>query len=128
MYRLTTAFSLLAVLTLPALAGEGMACTNGNGVDIHLPLAGAPGFQPLGVEIHVGDKLWSTDATRTGGTPIMTGQSFSDDEVLRADFYDEFAERTVAKIRLVVGAWGDEPVIAGTVWLEEAGAFTVTCY
>lgn len=129
MYRLIAASAFIAALALPVYAGEGLACTNGQGVDVHLPLAAAPGFELLdGVEIKVGDAMWSTDAARTGGTPIMAGQSFGDDETLRADFYDENAERVVAKLRLAVGAWGDEPVIAGILWLEEAGAFTVTCY
>jgi hypothetical protein len=133
MYRLLAASLLFAALTTaPSHAGEGLGCTNGDqGVVLHLPLAASPGFELLeGVEIKVGGAMWSTsrDAARTGGTPIMAGQSFGDDENLRADFYDENAERVVAKLRLVVGAWGDEPVIAGIVWLEEAGAFAVTCY
>ncbi|MDB5505902.1 MAG: hypothetical protein JWR75_540 [Devosia sp.] len=126
MVRLFAIPVAMALLISPVLAGEGLVCfATVPGTSAGVPLGGGQGISPLSAEIESGGRLWSTDPLQVGAIPILIGQAFGDDESIRLDFTDDNSERVVAKLRLFVG--GSDDVIAGTLWLEDIGAFAVVC-
>jgi hypothetical protein len=120
-----------AVLTLialmlaaqPALAGQGLIC-DGEGVSVHVPLAGIAGIVPLGADISVGGQLWFIGE----GGNLLAGQSHGGTEAIRIDFTEAGRPESVAaRLRLFSAAEGDADATGGVLHIVGVGAWTLSC-
>ncbi len=128
--RIALAAAMAVFMTVSgATAGEGLLCEAvGAEVSVHVPLGGGVGLSPLGVELVIDTDVWSSDPARATKMVIVPSQSYGTETLMQMDFSDDNAERTVARLQLVV-AYGEEgPVFGGTLWIEDTGAWAVTCY
>lgn len=116
--------ALLATLPLPALAGEGLMCF-GEGINVHLPMAGGVGFMPLGAVIDVNGTVFSTDPAQ--GTEIGVSEAFSGNHRIQIDFADANYENVVAELRLFWTEEESDPVYGGTLKIVGLGAWAVHC-
>lgn len=121
------AAAFVTLSAAPSLASFGLMCTGPDEVRVSIPLGGGPGLTPLGAEIVVGDKTWTTETGVAGTTEIMAAQSAALDSRLYLDFTDPNYEGLLAEVRLFWTNEADEPVYGGTLRLAGHGAWPIAC-
>jgi hypothetical protein len=114
----------LASLSFPSVAGEGLMCF-GEGINVHLPMAGGIGLSPLGAVIDVNGDVWSTDAAQ--GTEIRVSEAFSGNHRIEIDFADPEYQQVVGELRLFWTEEESDPVYGGTLKIVGKGAWAVYC-
>jgi hypothetical protein len=117
---------LLAVSATSASAGEGLFC-EGEGIDIHVPMAAGPGLIPLSAVIKAGGKTWTTTEGAADTIQIWPAQSASTDNRLYVDFTDANYAAIIVQIRLFWAEEETDPVYGGVLRIAEHGAWAISC-
>jgi hypothetical protein len=119
--------ALLALSTVPAFASFGLMCEGPDGITANVPLGAGVGLTPLGAEIKVGSKTWTTEAGVAGTTQILPAQGAAVDSRLYLDFSDADVATILVEIRLFWAEEETDPVYGGTLRIAGQGAWPISC-
>jgi hypothetical protein len=117
---------LLAATTGASATGSISCQSEGNKAGIGLTIGSVAAPAVVGINLYVGDKLFSTNNPKA--VPVALAQSFFETDRIMIDIADQNLEAIIARLRLFVAEDDNDRVTAGTLQVTDLGTFAVTCF